>query len=218
MTPLSAPLIFGPNDYRKINWPNGEGSLEAVARHPRSGGSFLWIAGLQTIARDCRVPSFGGCDHCILLLDGSGLALSQDGEKACLVRPGNPVFSLDGDTPVDCSPHNGVTRAFVMTLDRSSVMGTLTLLANGANSTFSGHVILAYAASGPCRILPQNQQALVLPAGHTAIIHGNLAIIEADSRDRAIFATLLARQGRIIWQSVPTEDSSHAKMHTSKRE
>ena len=116
--------ILAPADYRKMPWKNGGGQTFEIAVDPPGAdlATFAWRVSVAAIERDGPFSSFPGVDRTLVLLDGSGMRLSGEGQAVELRAPYEPV-TFSGEATLDCSLAEGPTRDFNLMIRRALASG-----------------------------------------------------------------------------------------------
>ena len=110
-------------DLRRIvpqPWKNGHGLTRELAAAPAGAraGEFDWRLSVADISQDAPFSAYAGVDRCIVLLDGSGLALHAPGWTRQLDEPFRP-FVFAGEEPVQARLVNGPTVDFNVMVRRA---------------------------------------------------------------------------------------------------
>ena len=102
-------------------WKNGGGSTRELACWPPGAGmdAFGWRVSVATIAAPGPFSAFAGVDRQIMLLDGDGVCLTNNGWRHALDQRWQP-FAFSGDEPVDCALLGGASTDFNLMLRRGA--------------------------------------------------------------------------------------------------
>jgi uncharacterized protein len=111
---------WGPTDYRDMPWKNGGGVTRELLKlpHPRAPERFLMRLSIATVATSGPFSLFPGVDRTLLLLEGEGMALSQEGAPEVVLERGRAPFRFPGEVPFHCRLLGGPVRDFNLMVDR----------------------------------------------------------------------------------------------------
>jgi hypothetical protein len=186
-----------PADHRRVPWKNGGGVTTELAVEPaaddRPNGRFVWRVSIADVVEPGPFSAFPGYDRLIAVVEGDGMRLSVDGAPPVERRRLEPAFAFPGEVPVWCEPTAGPIRDVNLMLDRVSATGALTLLAGSAGHRATGDVLLVHALAGTLTVTPEGGEALTLPAGHSLLLRGTAALVEASAGVEGVCAEVRRR-------------------------
>lgn len=184
------PVLLPKDGQRIIAWKNGGGMTREVVRHPAGSSldDFAWRISAAVVSTAGPFSAFPGVDRSLALIEGSGLVLQRDGQRATLTS-WTPAFEFAGEEQVEgfltagtVTDFNVMTRrqGFTHQLERHTVSGSLCI-------SHCGHAVLVYVVCGrPCILFPQLAAARLIPGD---------AVLLAAPRQRL---TLHATQAEIL--------------------
>jgi len=193
---------LSPADHRRVPWKNGGGVTTELAMEPaadgRPDGRFVWRVSIADVVEPGPFSAFPGYDRLIAVVEGDGMRLSVDGAPPVERRRLDPAFAFPGEAPVWCEPTAGPIRDVNLMLDRASAAGMLTLLAGSAAQRANVHraeadVLLVHALAGMLTVTPEDGETLTVPAGHSLLLHGAEALVEAPAGAEGVCAEVLRR-------------------------
>lgn len=193
---------LSPTDHRRVPWKNGGGVTTELAVEPatdgRPDGRFVWRVSIADVVEPGPFSAFPGYDRLIAVVEGDGMRLSVDGAPPVERRRLDPAFAFPGEAVVWCEPTAGPIRDVNLMLDRASAAGTLTLLAGSAAHRANVHraagdVLLVHALAGMLTLIPEGGEALTVPAGHSLLLRGAEALVEAPAGAEGVCAEVLRR-------------------------
>ncbi|PGH58015.1 hypothetical protein CRT60_08640 [Azospirillum palustre] len=197
---------LSPADHRRVPWKNGGGVTTELAVEPsgdgrpdgRPDGCFVWRVSIADVVEPGPFSAFPGYDRLIAVVEGEGMRLSVDGAPPVERRRLDPAFAFPGEAAVWCEPTAGPIRDVNLMLDRASAAGMLTLLAGSAAHRANVHraagdVLLVHALAGMLTVTPEDGEALTVPAGHSLLLHGAEALVEAPAGAEGVCAEILRR-------------------------
>lgn len=182
-----------PDDHRRVPWKNGGGVTTELAVEPAADGRFVWRVSIADVVEPGPFSAFPGYDRLIAVVEGDGMRLSVDGAAPVERRRLDPAFAFPGEAPVWCEPTAGPIRDVNLMLDRASAAGTLTLLAGQASHRAAGDVLLVHALAGALTVIPDGGEALTVPAGHSLLLRGAAARVEAPDGAEGVCAEVRRR-------------------------
>lgn len=197
---------LSPADHRRVPWKNGGGVTTELAVEPsgdgrpdgRPDGRFVWRVSIADVVEPGPFSAFPGYDRLIAVVEGDGMRLSVDGAPPVERRRLDPAFAFPGEAAVWCEPTAGPIRDVNLMLDRASAAGMLTLLAGSAAHRANVHraagdVLLVHALAGMLTVTPEDGEALTVPAGHSLLLQGAEALVEAPAGAEGVCAEVLRR-------------------------
>ncbi|PWC86976.1 hypothetical protein TSH100_11375 [Azospirillum sp. TSH100] len=191
-----------PADHRRVPWKNGGGVTTELAVEPAAdgrpgglpGGRFVWRVSIADVVEPGPFSAFPGYDRLIAVVEGDGMRLSVDGAPPVERRRLEPAFAFPGEAPVWCEPTAGPIRDVNLMLDRASAAGALTLLAGPvAHRAAAVDVLLVHALDGALSVTPEGGEALTVPAGHSLLLRGTAALVEAPAGAEGVCAEVRRR-------------------------
>lgn len=113
-------------------WKNGRGLTQEIAAFPPGarldGRPFGWRMSLAEVTEDCAFSPFPGCARTLVLVHGTGMRLSVDGEPPMDINARYQPFSFSGDAMVHCSLLSGPVRDLNVMTTRSAFTHTVQIL------------------------------------------------------------------------------------------
>ena len=134
-------------------WKNGGGVTRELLRleHPTDPARFLARLSIATVAESGPFSVFPGVDRTIMLLEGTGMALSVNGEPEVVLAERWQPFPFPGEAQTQCRLLDGTVRDFNLMVDRAVASATFELvrLAPGEARTLAGaEMLLLHALQG----------------------------------------------------------------------
>lgn len=179
------PVLLPKAGHSIIAWKNGGGMTREVVRHPAGSSldDFGWRISVAAVSTAGPFSAFPGVDRSLALIEGSGLVLQRDGQRATLTSR-TPAFEFAGEEPVEgfltagtVTDFNVMSRRqwFTHRLERRTVSGSLCI-------SHFGHAVLVYVVRGtPCILFPQWAAAPLMP--------GDAVLLAAPGQRLTLHAT-----------------------------
>ena len=163
--------ILSPADYRRMPWQNGGGHTTEIAAHPEASGfsSFAWRVSVAEVHKDGPFSLFAGVDRTLVLLSGSGMRLTGDGEPLEIRTAFEPV-SFSGDQPVHCDLVDGPVRDFNLMVRRGTASGSIVVRREGGEAIAPADIYICYAAVGASECLIAGRPPISLAEAHTLLL------------------------------------------------
>lgn len=165
--------IVKPSSYRSMPWRNGLGStVELLKQDLPDGDGFAWRLSMADVSSDGEFSNFSGYDRTLLLLEGNGLTLLNDGREQ---RLGEPLQAarFRGEGPTYARLHDGPIRDFNIMTQRQHCNAQVTSQPGTAPSQIDidADILLIYAVDAEVQIDADNCGNLRLPARHMLVSH-----------------------------------------------
>lgn len=93
--------------YRAMPWRNGRGTTLEIAREPALGESFAWRLSLADIDRDSEFSAYPGYRRALVLVAGSSLRLTFEGNGDRFLDPKRRGARFEGDWNTHCAVPQG---------------------------------------------------------------------------------------------------------------
>lgn len=200
--------VFGPADFLKMPWKNGQGVTTelAVARRPGDDG-FDWRISTATITAPGPFSVFAGIDRSLAIVRGGTLTLNVEGRPDVTLATHTPPYAFGGELRVSSTP---VLDVAGVPIDDFNVMTRRT----GWQHTLAQHrvddealtwtlptdtdaVAFLYCAQGDVRVTFGDGHAVDVLEGHALRIEGCDAScdLRAGATNPAeVFMTTLSRR------------------------
>lgn len=133
-----------------VPWKNGGGVTREVAAHPPQAGfdTFDWRVSVADVAQPGPFSRFAGIDRTLVLLEGAGMRLVDEGGVTHLLSEPLAVAHFAGEASIDASLVDGPTRDFNLMLRRERVSATLEVWRGAGVHTLDADVALVFCAHG----------------------------------------------------------------------
>lgn len=123
-------------------WKNGGGVTRELLKlpHPSEPSRFLARLSIARVSASGPFSVFPGVERIIMLLEGTGMALSIAGAPEVVLDQRWQPFAFSGDAQSDCRLLGGAVRDFNLMVDRATAKATLAVLhlAPGETRTLAG--------------------------------------------------------------------------------
>lgn len=174
--------LLTPADCRRVPWRNGLGLTTEIAVEPLDSERFLWRVSVADVTAPGPFSVFPGCDRLIAVVEGEGMRLIVDGVPVERRRM-EPAFAFPGEAAVTCAPLGGPIRDVNLMLDRATAGGSLTMLVGGASRAVDGDAVLVHGLAGTLTVTPEGGEAVAVPAGHSALLHGAALVVVPENAE-----------------------------------
>ena len=131
-------------DLVRTAWKNGGGTTAEVAVHPSGAGfeTFDWRLSMADVAADGPFSAFPGIDRTLVLIEGAGIDLMQDGVLHRL-DPANPILSFPGEAATTGLLPGGPIRDFNVMTRRGRVHHGVSIASAGPQVGATALLVLA---------------------------------------------------------------------------
>lgn len=163
--------LLSPRDFRRMPWRNGGGTTAEIATWPADAGgdAFLGRVSIADIERDGAFSSWPGVDRTLVLFDGAGIVLAQDGAEVELVALNDP-YRFPGDRACGCRLVRGPARAFNLMVRRGEARGHV-VIADGAKAIAGEwRYGVCFTVRGICECLLAGRAPFPVAAGQALVI------------------------------------------------
>lgn len=108
MTPIDTGALAA------IPWKNGGGLTRTLAVEPEGAGfdDFLWRVSIADVTAPGRFSNFPGVDRIIVLLEGQGMILHEDGGGSFALTDAFVPHAFSGEARIDAALVRGPSRDF----------------------------------------------------------------------------------------------------------
>jgi len=108
---MSKMKVYSPDDYITMPWRNGLGSTIELLKN-QSNDYFKWRLSMADVAQDGAFSDFSGYDRCLILLNGTGMTLTNhQGQQWSLTQLCDAAH-FKGEDLINARLHDGPIRDF----------------------------------------------------------------------------------------------------------
>jgi environmental stress-induced protein Ves len=160
--------VLRPADYVAMPWKNGGGTTTEIWKAAAPDGAVLWRLSIADVASDGPFSEFPGIDRWIMVIDGKGMELTDDGQAHRMSDPFAPL-AFSGDARTACRLIAGPIRDFNLMVARGYAGGALRVshLAPGASQPLAENIAAIHVLRGEVEV--ESGAVHVLSAGDSWI-------------------------------------------------
>lgn len=188
--------MFSPEQFNTIAWKNGQGQTTELAINEQGClENFDWRLSIATVSTDGYFSNFSGYQRNLILIEGKGICLSHDDVQKDVLEKPLDIASFNGG----CKTYGKLTAGPIKDFNVMTKIGKVSAKVHCYKTLQQVEITLsqnslcfAYSLSGDIKIVVDDSENNVLPAGYLAKLSRKNSSQSEERQDKVLVTKPIA--------------------------